>query len=96
MKRPNILNKEGFLTDEDRTHPLTHGGHLFTFKTCLDLTKPVQIIPYGTRTEYTASEYSRDLASFIAWWCYFVKNDLHGFAGFSHVTFELVDFGLIS
>jgi hypothetical protein len=46
--RINVLNKPGMLTDEDRKQPLEHGCDHFTFKSCLDLSEPVQIIPYGT------------------------------------------------
>lgn len=92
MSKINILNKQGFLTDEDRKQPLEHGCEHFTFKSCLDLSKPIQIIPYGQRTFFTKDEYSTDLAMFIAWWSQFVLGDLNGFSGFSNVKFEFVNF----
>jgi hypothetical protein len=73
MSRLNILNKVGLLTEEDRKEPLHHGCDWFTFKTCLDLSEPIKVIPYGTRTEVSLEMYSRDIASFICWWTHFVK-----------------------
>lgn len=90
----NILNKNGFLTDEDRKESLVHGCNYFTFESCLDLSSGVKVIPYGSYSEYTVNQYSRDLASFMCWWDYFVKKDLNGFSGFHNVKFELVGFTL--
>jgi hypothetical protein len=92
MSRINILNKQGFLSDEDRKQPLEHGCEYFTFKSCLDLSKPIQVIPYGQRNFFTIDEYSTDLAIFITWWSKFVLEDLNGFAGFHNVKFEFVNF----
>ena len=39
--------------------------------------------------------YSKDVASFICWWTHFVKKDLNGFSGFSHVKFEPQGFDVI-
>lgn len=94
MKRVNILNKQGLLTDEDRKEDLLHGCDRFRFKSCLDLSDGVQVIPYGSKTEYTVDEYSRDLSSFITWWSHFVMRDLNGFSGFSNIKFTLVGFTL--
>lgn len=94
MDRINILNKQGFLSDEDRKKPLEHGCDYFTFKTNLDLTEPVKVIPYGSRDTYSVDVYSRDLASFICFWKHFVMKDLNGFSGFHNVKFELVGFTL--
>lgn len=88
--KTNILNKIGMLSEEDGKQPLTHTCNYFTFNTCLDLSKPIQVIPLGNSTEFTANQYSRDLASFIAWHNHFVMKDLNGFSGFSNVKFELM------
>lgn len=94
--RINVLNKPGMLTDEDRKQPLEHGCDHFTFKSCLDLSEPVQIIPYGTSGgEYSIEHYTRDVARFISWWEYFVKKDLNGFSGFSNVKFVPVGFVIV-
>lgn len=96
MDKINILNKVGLLTAEDRKVRLEHGCEYFTFKTCLDLSEPIKVIPYGTLKEYPLQEYSRDVASFICWWTHFVQKDLNGFSGFHNVKWELVDFKIIS
>ncbi|MEK6883340.1 MAG: hypothetical protein AABY22_27175 [Nanoarchaeota archaeon] len=95
MDKINILNKTGMLTAEDRKQPLEHGCEYFRFKTCVDLSEPIKVIPYGTPGgKYSIKWYSQDLASFICWWTHFVKKDLNGFSGFGNVKFEL-DFELI-
>jgi hypothetical protein len=48
----------------------------------------------GNAPFYSVEVYSRDVASFISYWNYFVAKDLNGFSGFSHVKFELVGFQL--
>ena len=88
----NILNKVGLITDEDRKAPLQHGCDFFTFETCLDLSEPIKVIPYGYTTEVSLEIYSKEIASFISWWTKFVQKDLNGFSGFSHVKFEPVGF----
>lgn len=93
--RINILNYEGLLTDEDRKKPLEHTCDNFTFVSCLDLSQPIKVIPLGNSTEFTVDDYSRDVASFISWWSYFVKRDLNGFSGFYHTQFKLIGFTLI-
>ena len=93
--RINILNKIGMLTDEDRKAPLEHGCEYFTFKTNLDLTEPVQVIPYGNSDKFTVQQYSADVAAFICWWTHFVQNDLNGFSGFYHVKFVPVGFEIV-
>jgi hypothetical protein len=95
MDKINILNKVGLLTAEDRKAPLQHGCDYFTFETCLDLSEPIKVIPYGDPTEVSLQIYSRDIASFICWWTHFVKKDLNGFSGFSHVKFEPVGFVVV-
>lgn len=94
MRSLNILNKEGFLSDEDRKQPFVHGCNYFTFKTNLDLSEPIKVIPYGNSPYYSVDVYSRDVASFISYWNHFVSKDLNGFQGFSNVNFELVGFKL--
>ncbi len=96
MPTINILNKIGLLTSEDRKEPLVHGCEHFTFETCLDLSKPIKIIPYGNRTEFTLNEYSQDVSSFICWWSHFVKDHLNGFSGFSNIKFEPIGFKIIN
>lgn len=95
MRDINILNKVGLLSDEDRKEPLEHGCEHFTFKTCLDLSKPIQVIPYGNYKEFPIELYSRDVATFIAFWIHFVSKDLNGFSGFHNVKFELVGFKVV-
>lgn len=95
MDRINILNKVGYLSDEDRKAPLERGFEWFTFKTCLDLTQPIRVIPFGPAETFTLNQYSSDVASFIAWWSRWVGQDLNGFSGFQHVTFDLVGFKLL-
>lgn len=92
MDKINILNKVGLLTSEDRKQPLTHGCEYFTFRTCVDLSQPIQVIPYGLSNEFSVSQYSQDIASFICWWTKSVHKDLNGFSGFSHVQFVPVGF----
>lgn len=91
----NILNKVGMLSIEDRKQPLTHQYDYFKFESNIDLSEGVKVIPYGNSKKYSTEVYSRDLASFISWWNYFVLKDLNGFSGFSSVNFELVDFKLV-
>ncbi len=95
MSNLNILNKRGYLTDEDRKQPLERGCEYFTFKTNLDLSIPVKVIPYGLNEEIPSELYSRDLSSFIAFWTRFVSEDLNGFSGFHNVKFEFVGFKLV-
>jgi hypothetical protein len=95
MERINIFGKQELLSDEDRKKPFEHGCDYFTFKTCVDLSQGVKVIPYGNGTEYSINSYSQDLASFIVWWSKFVLKDLNGFSGFSHVKFELIGFELV-
>lgn len=89
MEKINILNKQGMLTSEDRKAPLERGGNHFTFKSCLDLSSGVDVIPYGNPKKVSVDQYSQDVASFIAFWVQFVSKDLNGFSGFSHVKFRL-------
>jgi hypothetical protein len=95
MDKINILNKRGFLTNEERKEKFVHGCSDFTFETCLDLTEPVKVIPYGSRKQFTVNEYSTNVAEFISYWNTFVLEDLNGFSGFSNVKFELVGFELV-
>jgi len=88
----NILNKQGLLTEQDRKEPLVRGCDYFTFKTNLDLSIPVEIIPYGNSKEFSLEIYSRDVASFISFWTNFVSGDLNGFSGFNGVKFIPVGF----
>lgn len=94
--RINILNKQGLLTDEDQKAPLEHGCEWLSFKTCLDLSEPIKVYQYGSSGEVSLQHYSRDIANFIAWWTYFVREDLNEFSGFYNVKFELVDFEIVN
>lgn len=94
MDKINILNKIGLLTPEERKEKLEHGFDHFTFVTCLDLSEPIKVIPYGTASLFSIDDYSRDVARFISWWTHFVQKDLNGFSGFHNVKFELVGFQL--
>jgi hypothetical protein len=95
MEKINILNKLGFLTTEDRKEKLQHGCEHVTFETCLDLSQPIKVIPYGNSKELSIQLYSRDVASFICWWTHFIQKDLNGFSGFHNVQFELVGFVIV-
>lgn len=95
MHKLNILNKEGMLTNEDRLQPLSHTCDYFTFTSCLDLSIGVIVTPLGSYKSYPVDVYSKDLASFISWWTYFIMCDLNGFSGFSHVKFTIVECQLI-
>jgi hypothetical protein len=95
MDKINILNKVGLLTKEDRKAPLHHGCDYLQFETCLDLSEPVRVIPYGISKQITLQQYSKDVASFICWWTHFVQKDLNGFSGFSHVKFVPVGFEIV-
>ena len=77
------------LTSEDRKAPLERGCNHFTFKTCLDLSEGIKVIPYGNPKKVSIDQYSQDVASFITWWTKCVMKDLNGFSGFSHVKFHL-------
>lgn len=94
MDKINILNKQGFLTKEDRKEKLVHGCDYLTFETCIDLSKPVVVSTFVC-DEVSAENYSRDVASFISWWMSFVWKDLNGFSGFGSVKFELKDFKIV-
>lgn len=96
MNKINVLNKVGLLTTEDRKEKLQHGCDYFTFESCLDLSKPIKVIPYGNAKEVSLEIYSRDVASFICWWTHFIHKDLNGFSGFSHVKFVPVGFVVVS
>ena len=95
MSKLNILNKEGYLTKEDRKELLERGLEYTTFKTCLDLSKPIEITMYGQRGELTLEQYSRDVASFMAFWTNFVLKDLNGFSGMNSVKFVPTNFKIV-
>ena len=65
MRGINILNKQGMLTEEDRKQPLEHGCNRFAFKTCIDLSEPIQVIPYGTSKKHSLQHYSQDVSAFM-------------------------------
>lgn len=95
MNNINILNKKGFLTDEDKKKPLEHGCEYFIFKTCLDLSEPIEITPYYCSTGFMDYEkYSKDLSSFIVWWTEFVMKDLNGFSVFHNIKYIFNGFKL--
>jgi len=92
----NILNKLSLLSDIDRKAPLQHGCDFFTFETCLDLSLPIKVIPYGNCTQFSLIHYTRDVAMFICWWTHFVQKDLNGFSGFCNVKFFPVGFTVLN
>lgn len=96
MNKINILNKVGMLSDKDRKEPLSHGCDHFTFESCIDLSKGVKVIPYGSRDKFTVAQYTQDVATFFVWWTNMVLKDLNGFSGLCHVKFELVGFELVN
>lgn len=75
------------LTEEDRKEPLEHGCRYMTFKSCVDLSQGIEVIPYGS-PKITRQQYSEDLMSFMAFWMNNVWEDLNGFQGFSHVKID--------
>lgn len=75
MDKINILNKQGMLTEEDRKAPLERGLGHFTFKSCLDLSCGVDVIPYGNPQRVSIDHYSQDVASFITFWTQFVMKE---------------------
>lgn len=93
--RINILNKVGMLSDKDRKEPLSHACDYVSFESCVDLSKGVRVIPYGSVNKISVDQYSQDLATFFTWWTNMVLKDLNGFSGFNHVKFELVGFKLV-
>jgi hypothetical protein len=95
MERANILNKQEFLTKEERKQPLYHSCEHLQFETCLDLSEPIKVIPFGTTNKVSLEQYSKDVASFISWWTYFVRKDLNGFSGFHNVKFVPVGFTIV-
>ena len=95
MSRINILNKEGLLSPEDRKEKLEHNCDYVWFKTCLDLSDPVEVYMYGEGNLLMHEKYAIDIASFICWWTNFIYKDLNGFSGFSNVKFEPVNFKII-
>lgn len=95
MKNINIFGGEGYLTDEQRKMPLEHGCESFTFKTCMDLSQPIEVTQYGIATKQPLSWYSTDIASFIAWWTRNVGESLNGFSGFHNVKFIPMGFTLV-
>lgn len=95
MSKINILDKVGLLSDEDRKEPLQISFGYFTFETCLDLSKPIKIIPLSDIKEVSLEIYTRDITIFISWWTNFVLKDLNGFSGFYHIKYENVGFVVI-
>jgi len=99
INKINILNKEGFLTDSDRKKSLNHQCEHFIFESCIDLSVPVKVTPYGYDAnklkKYSVDSYSQDVSSFICWWTNNVMKDLNGFSGFRSVKFELIGFEII-
>lgn len=91
----NIFGGEGYLTDEQRKMPLEHGCEYFTFKTCMDLSSPIEIRQYGTATEQPLTWYSIDIANFISWWTREVAPTLNGFSGFNNVRFIPIGFTVV-
>lgn len=96
MTNINIFGGEGYLTDEQRKKPLQHGCEHLTFESCIDLSKPIRVIPYGNSKECSLQQYSRDVASFFCWWTNNVHKDLNGFSGLHSAKFELVGFTIKS
>lgn len=84
----NLFGGNGYLTDEQRKKPLEHGCSYVTFKTNVDLSELIEVSSHGD-FNVTIENYSRDLASFIAWWTHFVAEDLNGFSGFHNRKFKL-------
>ncbi len=84
----NLFGGNGYLTDEQRKKPLVRGCEYVTFKTSVDLSEPIEVSSHGN-FNVSIEHYSRDLASFIAWWMSFVAKDLNGFSGFHNRKFKL-------
>jgi hypothetical protein len=95
MKRINILNKCGMLSDEDRKQPLERAGMRFKFKTNIDLSVPIEVTPIGNYKECSLHHYSQDIANFISWWTDNVSHHLNGFSGFHQVKFVPIGFTIV-
>lgn len=94
MPTRNFLGTEGYFTAEQRKMILQQGMEYFTIETNIELSAPIRVIPYGSQTEFTIDQYSRDIASFFAFWGTMVAGHLNGFSGMYHLKFELVGFTL--
>lgn len=84
----NILNKQGFLSEEDRKEPLLHGCQYGSFYSCIDLSEPVRYVPYGNGSKIASERFSEDLAHFMIWWTETVFKDLNGFYGVKNFDFS--------
>lgn len=82
-----------YLTDKERKAPLTHvvNGD-WMFKSCMDLSDPVEVIPLDPRIidDYN-SRYTAKI-QFTAWWCTTIHRQLNGFPGFSTVQWNDLDY----
>lgn len=92
-KKLNIFNQEGYLTDKQRKEPLEHICNHFIFKSNMDLSEKIKVIPIGwTEGEefklVWLERYTTDIAIFISWWTIHVWRDLNGFPGLSCIKFE--------
>jgi hypothetical protein len=91
----NFFGGKGCLTDEQRKKPLQHDCEHFTFRTCVDLSEPIRVSPFGSRTQFSLDEYSNDLSAFMVWWSMNVLPDLIGFNGFHNRQFVAQGFAVI-
>jgi len=89
------MNKDGFISNEDRKSKLTHGCNFLRFETCIDLSEPIKIYHYCGNTKITLENYTKDVALFFNWWTTNVMKDLNGFNGFSNIKVELIEFKVI-
>jgi hypothetical protein len=81
----NPLNKEGFLTKEERKIPYEGYHNGVSFQTCFDLSKPIEV--YYHSDKISINKYSKAVAAFIAEWKHFVLPFLNGFSGFNCIEF---------
>jgi hypothetical protein len=91
----NFFGGKDYLDDNQRKKILEHGCEYFTFKTCVDLSEPIQVIPYGNLNEFTLNQYSIDISNFICWWSNVILKDLNGVSGFNNLKFEPINFKII-
>ena len=91
----NVLNKVGYISDQERKLKFIHSTEDFSFHSCIDLSEPIIVIPFGEPTEVSVSVYSKNVAQFICWWTVNVMKDLNGFSGFSNIKFKLDGFVIV-
>ena len=87
-----IPDKNGFYSKEDRKEPLIHNCDFFSFRTHIDLSGGVFVVPLDLEDNRfnlfneeakaeLATALAKDVAVFIAWWMLNIYPHLNGFSG---------------